>query len=343
MIQVGIIGFGYWGPNIARNLLNAEGTHLRTICDLNQDRLRRAARLFPATHCTSELKDVLSDDEIDLVVIATPAETHFDLVMQAVRHGKHIWVEKPLAVNYSLAERILAEAASLDRMVFVDHTFVFTPAVQEMYRLRCAGRLGKPLYYDSVRVNLGIFRHDVNVIWDLATHDLAILDYLFDGRLPERVSCTGVGHFKEGHADLAHLTLHYDDGFIGHVHVNWLAPVKVRQVMLCGDRCMLIYDDNESIEKIKVYDNGIEVNHVADVYKLLVQFRTGDMHAPRLENVEALQNEVQNVIDSLEGKAKPLCTGEAGLRVIKVLEAADLSYRQGGAPVELSRLRQVQV
>lgn len=334
-IHVAVVGFGYWGPNIARNVLTVDHVVVSTICDASKDRLAKATRLFPASTVTTRFEDVLSDERIDLVVLATPAATHFPLAMQALDSGKHVLIEKPLATDQALARQILAKAAAVGRTVFVDHTFVFTPAVKKMYEIFNKGDLGQPLYYDSVRVNLGIFRHDVNVIWDLATHDLAILDYLFDGRLPMSVSCTGVAHFKGGQADLAHLTLKYDDSFIAHIHVNWLAPVKVRQVLFCGDKQMLIYDDNSAIEKIKVYDSGVDINHVEDVYKMLVQYRTGDMHAPRLDNGEALHCEIQNVVDALRGLAEPVCTGDAGLRVLQVLEAADQSFKQGGTPIRL--------
>jgi predicted dehydrogenase len=334
-IGIAVIGFGYWGPNVVRNFSAIDGATVAYVCDLNDERLRKAKRLFPFLRTTSKVEEVLSDRSIDLIAIATPVSSHYPLAMLALAAGKHVFVEKPLASSSQLAGEIVSFAAKRELKVFVDHTFIFTPAVRKVREVFARGDLGRPLYYDSVRINLGIFQHDVNVVWDLVTHDLAILDYVLDGQLPQTVSCTGVAHFGNDLADLAYVTLKYRDDFIAHIHVNWLAPVKIRQVLLCGDKRMLIYDDNSAAEKIRVYDSGVEVSRAEDLYRVLVQYRTGDMHSPRLDNAEALELEAENVIDSLRGLATPFSGGDMGLRVVTILEAADESLKAGGQPVAL--------
>ncbi len=329
-IAVAVVGLGYWGPNLVRNFSLAEGAVVSHVCDLSEERLARAARTFPYVKTTRFFDDVLGDPTVDLVAVATPVRTHYRLATGALQAGKHIFVEKPLACSTSEGQDILATAERHHREVFVDHTFVFTPAVQKMRELLVRGDLGRPLYYDSVRVNLGLFQQDVNVVWDLVTHDIAILDFLLDGRMPNSATCTGVAHFGRQHADLAYLTLKYDDDFIAHINVNWLAPVKIRQILLCGDRRMLVYDDNSASEKIKVYDSGVDVQCTEDLYQMLVQYRMGDMHAPRLDTDEALFYEVRNVIDTLRGVAKAVCDGNVGVRVVSILEAADASLQLGG-------------
>jgi predicted dehydrogenase len=340
-IKVAIVGFGYWGPNLARNFSLAEGSAVSHICDLSDDRLERAGKTYPLTTLCRSIDDILRDPTVDVVALATPVGTHHRLALRVLAAGKHVFIEKPLAASRAEALEILAAAQRQSLKVFVDHTFVFTPAVQKMRELLVNGVIGCPMYYDSIRVNLGLFQHDVNVVWDLVTHDVAILDFLLDGRMPQTASCTGVSHFDGQPADLAYLTLQYDGNFIAHINVNWLAPVKIRQVLLCGDRRMLVYDDNSASEKIKVYDSGVSVQRsehvedVEDVYEMLVQYRTGDMHAPRLDTGEALAYEAENVAAALRGVAAPVCDGLTGLRVVSILEAADASLRSGGQPVPI--------
>jgi predicted dehydrogenase len=334
-ISVAVVGYGYWGPNLVRNLNKIEDAHVAYICDADDKRLARARRHHSNVPLTAALDDVLSDPSVQLVALATPVSTHYPLAMQALHAGKHVLIEKPLALGRDMSEKILQAAAEANKQVFVDHTFVFTPAVNKMREVFEKGDLGSLLYYDSVRINLGIFRHDVNVVWDLATHDLAILDFVLRGKVPRWVSCTGMAHFGGAVADLAYLTLKYDNDFMAHIHVNWLAPVKVRQVLLCGDRQMLIYDDNSASEKIKIYNSGVEMTKVEDIYRALVQYRTGDMSAPHIGSSEALELELENVIACLKGRAVPVCDGESGLRVVTVLEAADASLKLGGRPIEI--------
>jgi len=335
MINIGVIGFGYWGPNVARNFSQIDDAQVSYICDLDEARLARARRQYPHAQMTRNLDVMLADPSLDLVAIATPVSTHHKLAIRALNADKHILVEKPLTTSVELARDINATARARGRRVFVDHSFIFTPAVRKMKEICAAGELGNPLYYDSTRVNLGIFQHDVNVIWDLVTHDLGILDYILDGRMPTSASCTGVAHFGADHADLAYLTLRYDGDFIAHINVNWLAPMKVRQVLLCGDRSMLVFDDNQASEKIKIYDSGVSIKRREDVYEFLVQYRLGDMHAPRLDPTEALTIEAQNIVDTIRGTAEPVCDGEAGARVVSILEAANNSFKFNGKPVAL--------
>ncbi|MBV8172585.1 MAG: Gfo/Idh/MocA family oxidoreductase [Candidatus Eremiobacteraeota bacterium] len=334
-LNVALVGYGYWGPNVARNFSQIDGARISYICDLDDDRRARARQSFPYAVVTRDIEQLLADQSVDLVAIATPVSTHHPLAMRALTAGKHILVEKPLANSTKAALEICAFARHQKLRVFVDHTFVFTPAVRKMKEIYLSGELGTALYYDSTRVNLGIFQHDVNVIWDLVTHDLAILDYLLDGRKPRSASCTGMAHLGNRHADLAYLTLRYDHDFIAHINVNWLAPMKVRQVLLCGDRRMLVYDDNSASEKIKIYDSGVSIRQVEELYETLVQYRLGDMYAPRLETTEALTLEARNIIDALHGHDALVCDGDAGARVVSILEAANYSLRLNGQPVEL--------
>jgi predicted dehydrogenase len=335
-LNVALIGYGYWGPNVARCFSQIDGARIAYICDLDEGRLAKARRSCPYSVVTRNVDQLLTDPEVDLVAIATPVSTHHALAIRALVAGKHVLVEKPLAGSTKDARDICATAQRHGRRVFVDHTFVYTPAVRKMKEIYQSGELGAALYYDSTRVNLGIFQHDVNVIWDLVTHDLAILDYLMDGSMPVIASCTGMAHLGSPHADLAYLTLRYEHDFIAHINVNWLAPMKIRQVLLCGDRRMLVYDDNSASEKIKVYDSGVSIGHVDELYQSLVQYRLGDMYAPRLDTDEALALEASSIIETLHGDERPVCDGAAGSRIVSILEAADTSLRLGGQPVELS-------
>jgi len=334
-INVAVVGFGYWGPNLVRNFMASSKYRVVAICDTSDPRLGRAASLYPSVRTTKELGDLLADPSIDLIACATPVSTHFPLGMAVLEAGKHLLLEKPMAMSTAETDALLARARERERRVFVDHTFVFTPAVQKMKELLRSGALGRPLYYDSTRINLGLFQHDVDVLWDLLPHDLSILDYLRDGELPQWISCQGATHYSKL-ADQAYVTLAYADGFIAHVHANWIAPVKIRQVLLCGDAKMLVYDENTVAEKLRVYDRGVEVTSEEDVYQRLVQYREGDMLAPRLDNYEALAVELGNVADSLRGGDAPVVDGETGHRVVKLLEAASDSLRDRGRPVWVS-------
>ncbi|MGB6987164.1 MAG: Gfo/Idh/MocA family oxidoreductase [Candidatus Aquilonibacter sp.] len=332
---VGVVGYGYWGPNVVRNFmaLPADKAQLQAVCDIRQDRLDNLSRIYPAISVTTDYTAMLAMPEIDLIAVATPVSSHVALAEAALRAGKHVLVEKPLAPTAADAARLVDMAEKCGRRLFVDHTFVFTPAVRKMRELKQTGNLGRLLYYDSTRINLGIFQHDVDVVWDLVPHDLSILDFLLDGTLPTSVSCTGVAHYGDL-ADLAYVTLYYPDGFIAHINVNWLAPVKIRQILLCGDQQMVVYDEHTVQEKVRVYDRGVRVKSSEDVYEKLVEYRDGDMFAPKLPSAEALKTEVENVIDCIRDGVPPVVDGRAGLRVVQILEAVTESMREKGRPVE---------
>jgi predicted dehydrogenase len=335
MIGVGIIGLGYWGPNLLRNFAECDGAQVRLVCDLQADRLAAAAARYPGVATTRDVLEVLGHPSVEAVVIATPVSTHFDLAMAALTAGKHVLVEKPLAASSEDACRLIAEAERRRLVLMVDHTFVYTGAVRKIQSLVSSGDLGDIYYYDSVRVNLGLFQHDVNVIWDLAVHDLSIMDHVLAAQ-PRAVSATGMSHVSGGHENIAYLTLFFDNSLIAHIHVNWLAPVKIRRTLIGGSQRMIVYDDLEPSEKIKVYDRGITVNNSpSSVYQMLVGYRAGDMWAPRLDATEALKTEVAHFIECIRDGSAPLTNAASGLRIVRLVEAASASMMARGRPIEL--------
>ena len=341
MIGIGIVGYGYWGPNLLRNFSEVPGCRVVSVSDLRDARLAQVRSRYPAVKTTGSFNDLLIDTQIDAVVIATPVCTHFDLAMQALRAGKHVLVEKPMAMTSADALRLIEEAARRQLVLAVDHTFVYTGAVRKIRELITEGGIGDLYYYDSVRVNLGLFQHDVNVIWDLAVHDLSIMDYVLPVR-PCAVSATGLGHVAGKPEDIAYLTLMFDAPLIAHAHVNWLAPVKIRRTLIGGSRRMIVYDDVEPSEKIKIFDKGITLNGSnglkgdgQQLYELLVGYRTGDVLAPQLDMTEALLHEARHFVRCIDGGEEPLADGQSGLRVVRLLEAATRSMRDRGRVVEL--------
>ncbi len=337
MIRVGIIGYGYWGPNLVRNFAEASGVAVDSVCDLSASRLERATARHAGVRVTTHADELIADTRIDALAIATPVSTHYDLARRAMEAGKHVVVEKPLAATSDEAARLVDLADRRGLVLMVDHTFVYTGAVRKIRDIVGSGELGDIYYYDSVRVNLGLFQHDVSVVWDLAVHDLSILDYVLPNR-PSAVSATGMSHVAGEPENIAYLTLFFPDSLIAHFHVNWLAPVKTRRTLIGGARKMIIYDDIEPSEKVKVYDRGISVSDMTTegVYKMLVSYRTGDMWAPRLDLTEALQLEVAHFVRCVEGAERPVTGGDAGLRVVRILEAATASMRQQGRPIPLA-------
>ena len=336
MIRVGVVGYGYWGPNLVRNFADAEGSVLAAVCDTRADRLALVERRYPGVKALSSWRELVADPGVDLVAISTPVSTHFDIALAALEAGKHVLVEKPMAMHVDQCSRLIDEAAKRHLVLMVDHTFVYTPSVRKMHELVHDGSLGEIYYYDSVRINLGLFQHDVNVIWDLAVHDLAIMDHVLPER-PVAVSATGISHIPGGHENIAYLTMFFASKMIAHLHVNWLAPVKVRSTLLGGSKKMIVWDDLELVEKVKVYDRGITVNTSHDnLYQVLVGYRSGDMWAPRLDTTEALGVEIRHLIDCIEHGKRPITDGEAGLEVVRILENATRSMREQGRPVELT-------
>ena len=330
MIGIGVIGYGYWGPNLVRNFAERADAAVRVVCDLRDPRLETVRRQYPVVRTTRTPADVWNDPSVQAVVIATPAEYHFELAMAALQAGKHVLVEKPIASDSAQASRLIDEAAKRRLTLMVDHTFVYTGAVQKMRELTQAGELGDIYYYDSVRINLGLFQPDVNVVWDLAVHDLSIMDFVLDRR-PTAISATGLAHVAGKPENIAYLTMFFEDRLIAHVHVNWLAPVKVRRTLLGGSRRMIVFDDLEASEKIKVYDRGISVNPSPEnMYEMLVGYRTGDMWAPKLATTEALTSVAAHFVDCVNSGKRPITDGEAGLRVVRLLEAATASMAAQG-------------
>ena len=335
MIRVGVIGYGYWGPNLVRNFMAAPGSAVTRVCDLREERLAPLQKLYPSVKMSTTPEDLINDPEIDAVVIATPVSSHFELAMASLKAGKHVLVEKPLAARSDQARQLIDEAAQRKLVLLVDHTFVYTDAVRKIRELIASGELGEIYYYDAVRVNLGLFQHDVNVVWDLAIHDLSIMDYVLPEK-PVAISATGISHIPGQPENVAYITLFFAGAQIAHVHVNWLTPVKVRHTLIGGSEKMILYDDLEPSEKLKVYDKGINVTpRQEDVYKMLVSYRSGDMWAPRLDNTEALQTEALHFIDCVENGRQPDTDGPAGLRMVSMIEAAETSLRHRGRLIEL--------
>lgn len=344
MIGVAVVGYGYWGPNLVRNFGEVPGARLVCVCDRRKERLEALHARYPAVSVTDDFDEVLRNPQIDAVAIATPVSSHFRLAMSALMAGKHVLVEKPMTATADEARRLADEAARRGLVLAVDHTFIHTGAVRKMREL-AASSLGEIYYYDSVRVNLGLFQHDVSVLWDLAVHDLAIMDYVLPVR-PVAVSATGVSHVAGEPENIAYLNLFFESNLIAHIHVNWLAPVKVRRTLLGGSSKMIVYDDLEPSEKIKVYDKGITLNgnpqkNGEKVYQMLVGYRTGDMWAPQLDTSEALSVELRQFIDCIQSGGTPFADGQAGLRVVRILEAASQSLAQRGRLVELEPARYV--
>ena len=338
MIGVGFIGYGYWGPNLVRNFVDQSDAAVRVVCDLREGRRSAVTRQYPHIRVTGRAADVLEDPAVDAVVIATPADDHFRLGMAALHAGKHVLIEKPISSTADEAAQLIDEAAKRRLTLMVDHTFVYTGAVQKMRELTDAGELGDIYYYDSVRINLGLFQPDVNVLWDLAVHDLSIMDFVLQ-RQPTAVSATGLAHVAGKPENIAYLTMFFDDRLIAHVHVNWLAPVKVRRTLLGGSKRMIVFDDLETNEKIKVYDRGISVDPSPEsIHEMLVGYRTGDMWAPKLRLTEALQVGAAHFLECVTTGRRPMTDGEAGLRVVRLLEAATASMAGRGQLVSLDRV-----
>jgi predicted dehydrogenase len=326
MLKLGVIGYGYWGPNIVRNFSVHPDCKVVAICDKNPKAVAEVASRHPSVHVTSDPEDLMRSTEIDAMAIVTPVSTHYDLAKRALDNGKHVFVEKPLTATSAQAEALIELADRKNLQVMVDHTFLFTGAVRKIKELVDGGVLGPLYYYDSTRVNLGLFQHDVNVIWDLAPHDLSIMDYLI-GVEPDLVVATGGAHLDDME-DMAYITLYFPKNIIAHINVNWLSPVKVRTTLIGGQRKMLVWNDLDPAEKIKVYDKGVEVGTEQGLYQLLVSYRSGDMWAPRVDASEALQLEARYFLDCVASGQKPFNDGHAGLRVVRILEAADESLKR---------------
>jgi len=334
MLNFGVIGYGYWGPNIVRNLAVIKGARVKAVCDLKAENLNRAKVLYPYVNTFKNHKDIVSSADIDVVAIVTPVSTHFKLAEMALKNGKHIFVEKPFTMKGHEAEKLIRLARKKNLKIMVDHTFIFTGAVRKIKELVDTNVLGHLNYYDSTRISLGLFQHDVNVIQDLATHDFSIMDYVIKNK-PLSVTAQGADHMKRGHENLAYIIVYFEHNLIAHINVNWLSPVKVRTVMIGGQKKMLLWDDLQADEKIKIYDKGVKAQNKKGIYRLKVDYRAGDMLSPRLDHTEALKLELEYFVDCIKRNQTPVNDGYAGLRVVKILEAADESLKRQGKMVKL--------
>jgi predicted dehydrogenase len=335
MINIGLIGYGYWGPNLARNFANNPDLNLKTICDFSDDRLKTAGRLYPNTELTNNVEDLYNDTSLDAIAVSTPVSTHYELAKNALLNDKHVWIEKPMTEKVEQAEELIDLAAKHDKTLLVDHTFIYTGAVQKMETLIRSGEVGDLVYYDSTRVNLGLFQQDVDVVWDLAAHDLSIMDHLIPNK-KLLVSATGSHYYGEDTVAKSLLTIYMDNNVVAHINVSWVSPVKIRQTLIGGTSKMILWDDINPSEKIKVYDKGVELFETKeDLYHMKVQYRVGDMYAPRLNEVEALSQETEHFVDCIENSKTPITGGISGLEVVKVLVASKESLKLKGAPIEL--------
>jgi predicted dehydrogenase len=337
MIRVGVIGAGYWGPNLIRNFNVCPDTQLVAVCDRDEARLKKAIAGLPEVQPIRELDELLARPDIDAVAIATPVATHAPMGLAALRAGKHVLLEKPLAASVQEAKELVRVAKELDRVLMVDHTFIYSGPVQKIKQLIDAGEIGDLYFIDSVRINLGLFQHDVNVVWDLAPHDLSILDFLI-GKLPKSLSAFGTSHADNVREieDVAYLNLDMGNGLLASFHVNWLSPVKVRHFIIGGSRKSIVYDDLQPAEKVKVYDRGITVNGDIDARRgVLVGYRTGDVWLPYIPHSEPLALMVKHFAECIREHKVPLTSGESGLRVVQILEAAQRSIKAQGGRITL--------
>ena len=335
VVRIGVIGYGYWGPNLVRNFSELPGSMVTSVCDARPERLSQVRSRYPWVRTATDSQAVIGDPQIDVVIVATPVGTHFSLAMASLQAGKHVLVEKPMVATSQQARQLIEEAEARQLVLMVDHTFVFTGAVQKIKQLVDGGTLGSIYYYDSVRVNLGLFQRDVDVLWDLAVHDLSIMDYVL-GERPCAVAATGIAHLRGQPVNTAYLTCFFENNVLAHLHVNWLAPVKIRRTLIGGDARMIVYDDLEPSEKVKLYDRGITLNDGSQRdYELLVGYRSGDMWAPRVSLAEGLSVETRHFLDCVRDSRPPVTDGRAGLRVIRILEAATESLERRGQPVEI--------
>ena len=335
MVHAAVIGVGYWGPNIIRNFVANQSIRIDYCSDLKQERLDYIQSLYPSIKTTTDYMEIIKNPDVDLIAVCTPVFTHYEIALQALTAGKHVFIEKPMTATAEQAEELVNLAEQKGLHIFVDHTFIFTGAVKKMKQIIDSNEIGDLYYFDSVRVNLGLFQHDVNVIWDLAPHDISIMYYLLDQH-PESVIATGADHLGNGIEDVAYMTVYYPNNLIAHIHTNWLSPVKIRQTLLAGSKKMVVWDDNQPSEKVRIYDKGIKVLKTEDeIYKTLIQYRTGDMYCPKIENIEALAAETQNIADTLLNGGKPMVDGHAGWMVVKVLEAAQSSIKNRGKEIKI--------
>lgn len=329
-INIGIIGAGYWGPNLIRNFSSLKNCHVKYACDLDLDRLAPIERQYPGIKTTTQSQDLFEDTDLDAVVIATPVFTHFKLAQQALEAGKHVLLEKPMAVSVRECEFLCSLAGERELILMVDHTFLYTGAVRKIKELVQQGELGELYYFDSERINLGLIQPDVNVLWDLAPHDISIMNYIFAGIRPISVFAIGTRHVTKHAYEMAHLTVQFEKGIVGHIHASWLSPIKIRKILIGGSKKMIFYDDIHPSEKVKIYDKGVTIDFTQETSMTPV-YRSGDVYIPQLETEEALLCEARHFLACIRGEEQPLTDASAGLAVVRILEAADASLNSGNA------------
>jgi predicted dehydrogenase len=334
LINIGVIGYGYWGPNIVRNFTGTKNAKVISLADVNPDALERAQKSYPYLKTTTNYHELTISSEIDAIAIATPVFTHFEIAKNSLENGKHIFIEKPFTSSVKEAEKLIELAEKKNLKIMVDHTFLFTGAVKKIKELIDDNVLGTLYYYDSTRVNLGLFQHDVNVIWDLVPHDFSIMDYVIKEK-PFAIIATGTDHFGRGLEDIAYITMYFNNNMIAHFNVNWLSPVKVRTTLISGEKKMLVWNDVEADEKIKVYDRGVKIENTEGVYNLLVNYRSGDMLSPKIDTTEALKIETDYFVECILNNKVPINDSYAGLRIVKMLEASEMSLKNRGKLIKL--------
>lgn len=336
-VRIAVVGCGYWGQNLVRNFWELDTVEVTTVCDAKAASFPRIRRRFPTIETVQNYQDVLSNPRVDAVVLATPVSTHYEFAQQALLAGKHVLVEKPMTTRSNDALDLIGLAEKQGKTLMVDHTFLYTSAVRRIKELVDKDEIGDLLYFDSVRINLGLVQSDINVLWDLAPHDFAIMDHIC-GRDPVSISAIGVNHLGCPYENIAYVTVRFNSNsnLIAHFHVNWLAPVKIRQTLIGGSKKMIVYDDMEPTEKIKVYDRGITVNPDPEQRtRMLTGYRNGDVLAPNLDTSEALRLMASEFVCSITEKRRPLTDGRAGYRVVRLLEAAQQSLDQNGREIQL--------
>jgi predicted dehydrogenase len=334
MINIGVIGYGYWGPKLVRNFHAVEHTNIKIVVDIDTKKLESVQAMYPSVEISTEINSVLTDPEIDGVVIATPISQHYELAKKALLHDKHVLIEKPITDSTQKAEDLINIANKKRRTLMVDHTFVYSAPVNKIKQLISANEIGDIQYFDSTRINLGLFQHDINVIWDLAPHDISILLYLIKEK-PYSVICTGISHIQNKLENIAYITLYYQSNFMAHFTSSWTSPVKIRKILIGGTNKMIVYNDLEITEKVKVYNSGYEVILNEDLNKILVDYRIGDIYIPRIEQKEPLRNMAEDFINTIRNRVKPISDCESGLEVVSILEAASKSLKNRGKEIKL--------
>lgn len=335
MVSIGVIGYGYWGPNLVRNFSSVKAAKVKYVADARIERLNVVNALYPSIVTTQRADDLFEDNSLDAVLIATPVFGHFELAKKALLAGKHVVIEKPMTATVSEANELIELALQRHKVLMVDHTFLYTGAVNKIKQLVENSELGKLNYYDSTRINLGLFQPDVNVVWDLAPHDISILYHLIDER-PVSVCSTGISHLNNGMENIAYVTLNFQSNMIAHFSCSWSSPVKIRKILVGGDKKMVLFDDNEITEKVKVYDTGYVAKSDEEKQRILIDYRVGDIYVPKLETKEALAGMANDFVNAIMQGSQPLSNWKSGLDVVKILEASQQSIKQGGKEVKIA-------